>query len=128
MWRKSTRTDRVVRKLVSLVSIGCSYRTACSWAKVPRSTFSDWMKNDDFRIIMEDAKEDWLITLHKKKKQHITKRNWNRVALEKELKAREPKVYNDKVKIEHSWGVNNVWLSDDELDGIQELLKKNWYE
>lgn len=86
------------------------------------------MKNDDFRIIMEDAKEDWLITLHKKKKQHITKRNWNRVALEKELKAREPKVYNDKVKIEHSWGVNNVWLSDDELDGIQELLKKNWYE
>lgn len=99
---KPKMTDSTVLKLIQALENWLARSSACVVAKIPRTTFYERMKIDDFRTKIEDAEETRLAYVENKKKQLIDK-NY-RPAVENELKAKRRETYGDKLGIDDGKG------------------------
>jgi hypothetical protein len=99
---KRRKTDKVVQKLIQCLENGLARTSACAVAKVARRTFYEWLSDENFRSIIEDAEETRLAYVENKKKQLIDK-NY-RPAVENELKAKRRDTYGDKLGIDDGKG------------------------
>jgi len=93
---KQKKTDDNVQKIMICLQNGLQRTSACVRAWIPRSTFYEWLNDDDhFRTRVEDAEEYWLWIVETKMKEKIDE--GYRPAIDKELKSKRRSVYWDKL-------------------------------
>lgn len=92
---KRKKTDEAVQRIFEALKTWMDRTSACAFAKTPRSTFYEWMKDKKFRTEIEIMEDLRVVTVHQEKQKLIEK--WYRPAIEKELEAKRRDEYGKKV-------------------------------
>lgn len=123
-WRRE-KYKKGIRKLFASLESGISitWAIAESWLS---STSVYWRRQDsEFRGKLEEAEWKWLAKVHKSKANLIWKDY--RPAVQQELKAKEPDVYNDKIRVKHEWEITHK-MDEEQRKNLSSLFEKNGYE
>ena len=125
--RATKLTPEVLTKLEQASAIDASPKQICLYASIAEGTYYRWLKeNPELKERLDDLRQRRPL----KANENIARALDNGdLALSKwELEHKEPEKYGEKIKIEHSGGISNENITEEDKNALKEFhekLKKN---